>query len=773
MANKIAPAAYSRIPTLETGQSITLAVSSIIVALGSLLGLFVGQIAFVCRASMRIWRSGKLHWLDMVDHFWLRRTWVLVQRELESRGGLDTLKPSRDKNGESPIYKVIKPDGNNKHFRILTILPGVDPLVECSLDVLPLTDTIEDSYEAISYRWRFSAWLPTFPILVNGHILEVQSNVYRLLRDLRRQDQKRAIWIDSICIDQETRADKTVQLPLMHLIYSKASRVVSWFADSRTGTGGITALKHVISQGPLTDSDVWFIINAPFSFQLLRWIKIVELLRHEYFRRMWMIQEVALSKKLTMIHGHEEIDWEEFAAILPSLHGPEGERFLREPDFLGRFYLDERVIYGIKGALGMHVAKDLLTRDEIPDEILWQMPEPVRLVIARINTRLSGRRVRQLPLSAYGALAQLLSLPDMQSTVPEDKIYGIGGLLVESALILDARTTNGQLDDEYGKDVSTTSKILRNFACKVLCDDPHPTFPPHFHMAGWGYKELAEPISSNEWTDKTPQYLCLPSWVPNVHQARLKSTFIDSGGYLAGTSERKRVARVRGSPDLIKISASHLTTIASVTPTAFILPDPRDLESCYRGIRTFLDEAKQLTGISPIHDPLYRETVRQSPYPRPREALLRTIFSDTVAGSLPPLDVPTLADLKTALEALLNSTNGGTTNWSPSSLPHRIVFELARSLGYHRFCVTSSGHFGLVPMGCRPGDEIFMVWGAQTPFVVRKVEEEEKIRLIKGDCDEEDYQEDQWTMMGSCFLYGYMNGEASRRTLGDGDILVR
>jgi len=48
-----------------------------------------------------------------------------------------------------------------------------------------------------------------------------------------------------------------------------------------------------------------------------------------------------------------------------------------------------------------------------------------------------------------GALTAVLSLPDIQSSVPEDKIYGIGGLLEPSA-----RTAV-----EYGKAVISTSNI--------------------------------------------------------------------------------------------------------------------------------------------------------------------------------------------------------------------------------------------------------------------------------------------------------------------------
>ncbi|KAM7213567.1 Heterokaryon incompatibility protein (HET) domain containing protein [Rhypophila decipiens] len=634
-------------------------------------------------------------------------------------------------------------------FRVLRILKGTGPLLKCKLSVVPLADetakgSAKAPYEAISYRWRLSEGLPEFPVLINGHTFHVQPNVYRLLRDVRLHDKDRCIWIDSICINQNYKADSDMQIPLMYQIYSQAKQVISWFADSREGMGGITALKHVIRNGLPNDSDLWYIIHAPFSFQLVAWMKIVEFLRHDYFMRMWMIQEVALSRKLTMIKGEEELDWSEFATILPHLDGPQGERFLREPNSFGRWYLDSRVSHGIKGALSMHAARELLTRESLDAMDLLMLPKQLQLVQNRINTPLSGdgRRLRRLPLSAYGVLAQLLSLPEVQSTVPEDKIYGISGLLERSA----------QQPVVYGQDASSTSTLLRDFASKLLRHQER-TFPPYLSLAGWGYKELASPISSPKWKNKEPQNLKFPSWVPDIYQPRTGNPAID-GIYLSGTAEPKRVSKVPESDELLKISMSRVIgTIASITTSAFGFPDPPDPRVLLNNIRTFITEARKMTA-----------SLRQSRYPYPRDAFTRTIFGDILAAAspLPPIPAHMVGALEQELDVLVRNPN-------VANAPHGILFELGRSLRQHRFCVLSSGHFGLVPLGCKTGDGVVIVWGAQTPFALRRASVEEKVAVEKLP----DGLQDQWVLLGSCYLHGFMDEQATRAVWGDRDVVVR
>ncbi|KAM7183497.1 hypothetical protein V8F33_013544 [Rhypophila sp. PSN 637] len=541
-----------------------------------------------------------------------------------------------------------------------------------------------------------------------------------------------------------------MQIPLMYQIYSQAERVISWFADSREGTGGIPALKQVIRNGLPNDSDLWYIIKTPFSFQLVAWMKTVEFLRHDYFTRMWMIQEVALSKKLTMIKGKEELDWSEFATILPHLHGPQGERFLREPNSFGRWYLDSRVTHGIKGALSMHAARELLTRESLDAMDLLMLPKQMQLVQNRVNTELSGdgRRLRRLPLSAYGVLAQLLSLPDVQSTVPEDKIYGISGLLERSA----------QQPVVFGEDAGSTSNILRDFASKLLCEQER-TFPPYFHLAGWGYKELATPTSSPKWKNKKPQFLTFPSWVPDIHQPRITSNPAIDGIYLAGTAEPKRVSMVSESDDLLKISMSRVIgTIANITTTAFSFPDPPDPNVMLNNLRTFITEAQIIAG-------LYQDNHRGgSPYLYPRDAFMRTIFGDILAAvsPFPPIPPQMVGSLQHDLDILLSNPNN-------ADAPHGIFFELGRSLSQHRFCVLSSGHFGLVPLGCKTGDGVVIIWGAQTPFVLRKATEEEKAVVER----QSDGLQDQWVLLGSCYLHGFMDEQATRAVWGDRDVVVQ
>lgn len=289
-----------------------------------------------------------------------------------------------------------------------------------------------------------------------------------------------------------------------------------------------------------------------------------------------------------------------------------------------------------------------------------------------------------------GALTALFSLPDIQSSVPEDNIYGIGGLLEPAA-----RTAV-----EYGKDVISTSNIIRDFALTQLRTN-ETTFPPHFHMAGWGYKDLASPISSlDKWTDKTPRFL---------------------------------------------------------EQSVFTFPDPPNPDILLRTLRVLMTEARNLTNDSS------HLLGTNSPYASVKEAFMRTLFGDVIAGSLPPLDRPMLAQLMSDLELLFR-------NPSDQIPPHGILFELGPSLSHHRFCVTREGHFGLVPRGCQSGDEVFILWGAQTPFVLRKAMEGER---VVGRLNGADGKKEQRVIMGSCYLHGFMLEEATKAGYPDEDVIVR
>ncbi len=60
---------------------------------------------------------------------------------------------------------------------------------------------------------------------------------------------------------------------------------------------------------------------------------------------------------------------------------------------------------------------------------------------------------------------------------------------------------------------------------------------------------------------------------------------------------------------------------------------------------------------------------------------------------------------------------------------------------FRRLIITQNGYIGLAPYTAEPDDVISILLGAQTPFVLRQ-------------------QDDEWILLGECYIHGMMNGEA-------------
>lgn len=111
-------------------------------------------------------------------------------------------------------------------IRLLTIFPSQDPSAEirCHLEVVPLATCAP--YEALSYAWGDAHYI--HPIVLNACRALVTENLYSALRHLRHLDRSRTVWIDDLCIDQRDNSEKSHQVKQMSQIYSGASDVVVW-----------------------------------------------------------------------------------------------------------------------------------------------------------------------------------------------------------------------------------------------------------------------------------------------------------------------------------------------------------------------------------------------------------------------------------------------------------------------------------------------------------------------------------------------------------------
>jgi ankyrin repeat protein len=187
-------------------------------------------------------------------------------------------------------------------------------------------------YAALSYTWG-DAEKP-YEIVVNGSRLAVTKNLHLALRHLRCQDQDRILWIDAICIDQDNHRERGHQVQQMASIYNEAERVVIWLGPSTYDTDLIMnfmkkleeeSLRHNCNNWKLSNqgwANIWsFVQTGSGASQMHRQCEgLKSLLARSWFKRVWILQEVANARVAEIVCGTKSVSARIFA-LTPLLAG--------------------------------------------------------------------------------------------------------------------------------------------------------------------------------------------------------------------------------------------------------------------------------------------------------------------------------------------------------------------------------------------------------------------------------------------------------------------
>ncbi|KAF8855186.1 hypothetical protein BDZ45DRAFT_692774 [Acephala macrosclerotiorum] len=177
-------------------------------------------------------------------------------------------------------------------------------ILEISLDTPP-------EYYAISYCWEGQT--PSRRVICEGQALLITANCEAALKRFRRrQDETILLWIDAICINQSAAAvlERNHQVLMMGEVYSAAAQVQVWLGTER--------LKKLRKRAVSTLKWYRDLGDAAREFDReKRKTKVLEIaLMAEpqgrfipWFRRIWVIQEVLLSKSATMCMDDVVIDY--------------------------------------------------------------------------------------------------------------------------------------------------------------------------------------------------------------------------------------------------------------------------------------------------------------------------------------------------------------------------------------------------------------------------------------------------------------------------------
>ncbi|EXK25886.1 hypothetical protein FOMG_17500 [Fusarium oxysporum f. sp. melonis 26406] len=162
---------------------------------------------------------------------------------------------------QSGVYQSYSPLPEEKWTRILILDPGArDDPIECSLHVAKF-DT--EAYDAISYVWGNAAERRS--IQCQGHQVDITTNLFEALRQIRHPREPRRIWADALCINQSDLVEKSFHVNMMGDIYAHAQQVVAWaqtgnsFPGVYFRSGHISDLFTYIWSSYVKDvEDAWF-----------------------------------------------------------------------------------------------------------------------------------------------------------------------------------------------------------------------------------------------------------------------------------------------------------------------------------------------------------------------------------------------------------------------------------------------------------------------------------------------------------------------------------
>ncbi|KAK4448859.1 heterokaryon incompatibility protein-domain-containing protein [Podospora aff. communis PSN243] len=669
--------------------------------------------------------------------------------------------------------------------RVLYLRGGNDlETIDCRLETADLSDP-GLKFEALSYCWG-SPEAGLSPIYCNGKRFNVTKNLKMALNNLRPSQGERVLWVDAVCINQEDKEECARQVLKMGDIYGRATNVVIWLGDSsaacrasfsilKTFSGlyenseGVAVqyeeLKKKVSSVPIEGYPGSTSFESAFSL-------VQEMAEMEWFTRMWVLQEVALAKSVSLVCGQHTLPWDTF----------------------------ER---------GMLVRALVATRDRrsfssLSRELDLRLLKIVELRMALITAKLDR-----------SILTLLNQFREHKASVPADKVYAISSLtdtmLSSIGLQVDYSISTAEFYTDLargilqnrsagGLDILSVPRANSDLAGEL------PTWVPDWSDDAGGARPLAASVS--RYGDGN--FYASGKSAADPSLVECSETSLVLRGYVVDRIDRY-------SSEAFTNADAHLDppSVARIDNLDFAMMDyplkrTSQLAAHYEPVKKcwkdFLHDGQPYSTPKPQEkDTSSNDTITSWPYIMvtktytPTSELLGVAYVRTLcADSFPPfigLDVKSYKLLINALGdwiklndvsphgmwnvlhrfSSLDDGDQKDTELSgkgkkrrglpplefPKSMPRNVDLGGMMDMMIGRKLMwTRDGYFGSVPADAREGDAIVLVEGCRVPLV---------LRLKSGG---EKGGKKEWQLVGDCFMHGAMYGERWRQELCEEIILV-
>jgi len=209
------------------------------------------------------------------------------------------------------IYAPLAP--GHLVVRFLCIQKGnQQDIVSCTVFEAHLDDNAE--FEALSYVW--GDLRETSNIFLNGEPFNITTNLEMALRQLRSDTEDRNLWVDALCINQTDIAERNSQVRQMDSVYKLASRIVLWLGPEQEQTEQAVSL--ILAAEEHNFEHQWFLKSMELEDSLAVFSAVGSLLANDYWERLWIVQEIAFARAITIHIGRFNVEYDAFMSFMSS-----------------------------------------------------------------------------------------------------------------------------------------------------------------------------------------------------------------------------------------------------------------------------------------------------------------------------------------------------------------------------------------------------------------------------------------------------------------------
>ena len=585
-------------------------------------------------------------------------------------------------------------------FVRLLRITSITPEIRLDVEVVPLNS--HPTYNALSYLWGDDS--PFKRIVIGGGYVDIARNLSVCLSHLDDFIGAR-IWIDALCINQQDDEEKSRQVLQMTSVYKQASKVIIWLGHRADGSDwamdGITRYGGAAFEAGLLDLGREYLSKWPEVGDDPKRLKTKEkvlalfskateaegdvgraderfprvayaaLTRREYFNRVWVKQEVTLSRNAVVMCGQRSTEVECFhaAIVFYALLGMwESDEWSagRLTRFPGPFSMEELMATPTPWDL----AKTALANPAIGPLFAARRKHQVYPEMQPLRELLHTSYVRS------GAIG-------LQCKDPRDKIFGLLGIVSDAADL-------GVVSD-YKK---SAEEVYEGVARALI------TKQGHIDILKWCRSRQCHP----------------PTWVPDFN-ADIAYTWTDDAGapLFEATRSKAQPQDAPGTfatdPKSICLRGVHLDEVTAIG-SAYICDaektfDQMAARKMFQELKGFLESESiypekdriDANWRIPICD---REEHPTSGFFQRATDCSKEQFT---ALATEPMDKTVMAQTR-SYQATMHYRDGA------------------------RPILSKHGYVGLGPKEAQPGDIVSLLFGGSVPFVLRPMDEGAYYSLI-------------------------------------------